>query len=126
MVTLPAGDYNDWTTALVDDEYNLAAAYNPVKWTLKKDGVAVTGCENVLLSNIQDYLTTTLSAEYDVEGGEFSTINGTYTLDWNWGFEVNDQADTTLGQIAAGVEAAPAGHVASESFEFSITVTQID
>lgn len=125
-VTLPAGSYLDYTTANTTDTYDPTTAYNPVVWTLKKDGVAVTGCENVGLNAIEAYLAGTLSAEYDVEAGAFSTINGTYELTWTWAFEGNDQADTVLGQIAGGVITAPDDYVANESFAFSITVTQID
>lgn len=125
-VTLPAGSYLDYTTADTADKYEPTTAYNPVVWTLKKDGVAVTDCENVGLDVIQTYLTGTLSKKYDVESGAFSTINGTYELTWNWAFEGNDKADTVLGQIAGGVITEPTGYVANESFQFSITVTQVD
>ncbi len=130
-VTLPAGSYLDYTTANTTDTYDPAAPYYPVVWTLEKDGVAVAGCQDVGLDEIQTYLTGTLSGEYDVESSAFSTINGTYELTWNWDFDdagagTNDKADTVLGQIAGGVIAAPTGHEAWESFEFSITVTQID
>lgn len=124
-VTLPAGLYPDYTTADVNDEYD-APLYQPVKWTLSKDGTNVNGCEAVGLDVIENYLTGTLSGEYDVEDGAFSTINGTYNLVWEWDFDENDKADTVLGQIAGGVIEAPEGHEAYESFEFSITVTQID
>lgn len=124
-VTLPAGDYPDYTTANTADMY-AAPVYQPVEWTLKKEGVAVSGCENVGLDVIQTYLTGTLSNDYQVEGGEFAAINGTYSLAWNWDFNGNDQADTVLGQIAAGKIPAPAGYVANESFALTITVTQID
>lgn len=124
-VTLPVGDYLDYTTANTADTYNPGSAYNPVVWTLKKDGVTVTGCDKVGLDKIETQLAS-MSKKYDVESGAFSTINGTYELIWEWAFEANDQADTVLGQIAGGVIAAPAGHVANESFQFSITVTQVD
>lgn len=125
-VTLPAGKYLDYTTAAPADEYD-APLYQPVKWTLTKNGVAVAGCTNVGLDVIQTYLTGTLSHRYDVESADnFSEINGTYNLVWNWDFNENDQADTVLGQIAGGVITAPEGHVANESFKFSITVTQLD
>ena len=125
-VTLPAGTYLDYTTADTADEYMPTAVYNPVVWTLSKDGTDVDGCVKVGLDVIDSYLTDTLSGKYDVETGAFAAINGTYTLVWEWDFDDNDQADTVLGQIAAGVIAAPDGHEANESFEFSITVEQVD
>ena len=124
-VTLPAGNYPDYTTA-ENDTYD-APLYQPVVWTLKKDSADVAGCVKVGLNEIENYLKNTLSNNYDVEAGAFSTINGTYELTWNWAFDVNDKADTVLGQIAGGVIDEPAtGYEADESFEFSITVTQID
>ena len=124
-VTLPAGNYPDYTTA-ADDTY-AATLYQPVVWTLKKDSADVAGCVNVGLNEIEKYLHDTLSGIYNVEAGAFSTINGTYELTWNWAFDANDKADTVLGQIAGGVIDKPAtGYEANESFEFSITVTQID
>lgn len=131
MVTLPAGDYKDWTDLNATAKYNLATDYKPVLWTLRKDGVDIAECKDVNLDAIETYLTGTLSGKYEVEGGTgvkaFADIVGDYELAWNWAFEQNNQADTTLGQIAAGVETpAPAGHEANESFNFVIRVEQVD
>ena len=122
MVTLPAGEHLNLTTADPDDTYTLNKAYNPVKWTLTKDGNVVTGCNNVVLSEIQSYLQT-ISDNYDAG----TTLTGTYSLNWNWAFDgQDDKADTTLGQIAGGVIQAPTGYVASESFKLAIKVEQIN
>ena len=122
MVTLPAGDYSDYTTSDSTDTYNLSAAYNPVKWTLTKDGSEVTGCKDVALSKIEDYLKT-ISVQYAAG----TALAGTYTLNWNWAYAgQNDKADTTLGHIAAGDETAPAGYSANESFKLSITIEQVN
>lgn len=138
MVTLPAGDYKDWTDVTDPNlEYNLAADYKPVLWTLTKNGTAVTGCENVNLDVINTYLEDTLSDKYEVESAEFANIVGAYALSWNWDFDaddnintvdVTDKYDTTLGQIAAGVEDATGltGYVANESFNFYMRVEQVD
>lgn len=144
MATLPSGDYNDYTVItdqnsdnVVDAsdiiKFNLAEDYKPVKWTLKKNSTVVTNAasvalENVNLNVINDYLTNELSGEYDVEGPDnFADIVGNYELSWTWVFDgVNDKADTFMGQVAAGVEAAPAGYVANESFAFTLEVTQVD
>ncbi len=139
MATLPTGSYKNYTEYVDTDsdgvkdgyaDFNLANDYKPVYWTLKKDGVAVVGCENVNLDVIDTYLENTLSGKYEVEADAatgFESINGDYELSWTWAFEgVNDAADTFMGQVAAGVEAAPAGYVANESFAFNLNVTQID
>ena len=124
-VTLPAGDYKDYTTATPDDVFT-ATKYQPVKWTLYKESTEVAGCDGVGLDKIEEYFNNTLSAEYDVEAGNFATINGTYKLVWEWDFNGHDQEDTALGQIAAGLITEPVGYEGDESFAFSITVEQID
>ncbi|MBQ8606177.1 MAG: hypothetical protein IJ408_05515 [Clostridia bacterium] len=124
MVTLPAGTgYKNWTTANPADTYDVAANYYPVVWTLKQDGTAkATGN----LEAIQTYLTDTLSGIYEVEADTFDTINGSWTLEWAWAYENGkDAEDTTLGQVAAGVDTV-AGTVLNETFDFAITVTQLD
>ena len=144
MATLPAGDYNDYTVItdqnadnIIDDSdivtFNLPDDYKPVLWTLKKDGTVVTNLSSVALENvnldvINDYLEDELSGQYNVEGTvTFADVIGDYELSWVWAYDgVNDQADTFMGQVAAGVEAAPAGYEANESFAFSLEVTQVD
>lgn len=134
MVTLPAGDYRDWTNLNNPDKYNVAANYYPVKWTLAKNGQAIPfdggNLNDVNLQTIENYLVS-ISKVYHVteDGNELSTINGSYTLSWKWDFNGNDafaKEDTTLGQIMAGVETAPTGYCEQETFFLNITVTQVD
>lgn len=128
MVTLPAGTYKDWTDLNSATGTYDTAQYQPVVWTLTKNSTPVATGN---LEAIETYLEG-LCGKYEVEGGEYANIVGTYMLTWNWDFDAsgagtNDKADTTLGQIAAGVEAAPAtGYVANESFAFYMNVTQVD
>ena len=149
MVTLPAGTYTDYTEMVeqsdgayqYSDEYTLSTDYKPVLWTLSYTPVggtkaAVSGCENVNLDAIEAYLSGTLSDQYEVdEDDSFKDINGKYELTWVWGFDAddtqiddNDRADTTLGQIAAGVVDATglADYVAIESFNLVLRVEQVD
>ncbi len=124
MVTLPAGTgYKNWTTANPTDTYDVAANYYPVVWTLKQ-GANVKATGN--LEAIQTYLTDTLSGIYEVEDDTFDTLSGSWTLDWTWAFENGkDAEDTSLGQVAAGVDTI-AGTVLNETFDFAITVEQLD
>ena len=108
--------------------------YNPVKWTLKKDGVAVTDAENVTLAVIADKITNdhTISKEYEPNEVLTST---TYELSWAWAFEGTgnvadltiDQVDTILGQMAnGGTGYTPAGYeidVANSSTELAFDLT---
>ena len=133
MVTLPAGTYTDWTTADTADTYTTTADWNPVVWTLTKAGEAAPLATGNL-EDIETYLTGTLSGKYEVEAAadaanNFAAVVGTYTLTWDWAFDdatdaQKDQKDTTLGQIAAGVDTATAN--LNETFNFNIKVTQID
>jgi len=74
-------------------------AYNPIKWTLKDDGTAVTGVENVDLDTLVTKLGTYTS---DIPAGtEYN--NKTYTISWVWDIDSgNDDADTVLGWFSAG------------------------
>lgn len=144
MVTLPAGTYTDYTVnkgsegIAVYDDYNLADPYKPVKWTLTKTvgGTTTTLVDAQNLDAINDYLVNTLSGKYEVENTDsFKAINGDYAITWNWAFDAdttqiddNDRADTTLGQIAAGVVDATGltDYVAKETFAFSMTVEQVN
>lgn len=109
--------------------------YNPVKWTLKKNGVEVPGAVNVTLAVIADKITNdhTISKEY--APNEVLTET-TYEISWAWVFEdatgnVADlsinQADTILGQMAAGLTGyTPAGYeidAANSSTELAFTLT---
>ena len=128
-VTLPAGTYANVTTADTTDVYTLDQNYCPVQWTLSKDGTEVVSAMG--LEKIEEYLGS-ISKKYEVENGDFADIVGTYELSWTWAFEVNDAADTTLGNIAAGVDSAEAevegndNYVANESFAFTMEVVQVD
>ena len=124
MVTLPAGTgYLNWTTAAPADTYDVAANYYPVVWSLKQDGVEKASGN---LAAIQTYLTGTLSGIYEVEDDTFDALNGSWTLDWTWAFENGkDAEDTSLGQVAAGKDTI-AGTVLNETFDFAITVEQLD
>lgn len=115
--------------------------YNPVKWTLKKNGTTVA--ENVTFAVIADKVThdTDVSVSGDYEANE-ELATTTYELSWAWAFEDAtgsvldlsiDQVDTILGQMAAGVTGyTPAGYeidAANSStelaFDLTIQVTQL-
>lgn len=130
MVTLPASTYRDWTDADPEAKYELGEAYYPVVWTLTQKTDAESEAQVMATGNlaaIETYLDETLSGEYDVESTDFDALNGTWTLSWAWAFDENnrDAEDTTLGQMAAGVE-DEGNAVLNETFNFSIKVEQLD
>ena len=132
-VVLPAGTYTDYTELGEDGQYSktftLDEDYKPVtiKMTIKLGGRTIplqghlTDIENQLnaLGNGSG-LEATLQANTEIPAGS------TVSLSWEWPFELNDKADTFLGNVAAGVCEAPAGCVTEIAYNFTASATQID
>ena len=110
--------------------------YNPVKWTLKKNGTTVA--ENVTFAVIADKVThdkeVSVSKDYEANTVLADT---TYEISWAWAFEDAtgsvldlsiDQVDTILGLMAAGKTGyTPAGYVidatnSSTELAFNLTI----
>ncbi len=139
-VILPAGDYPDQTTNVADKTFNLAKEYRPSRFTLAKDGAAVTGADKVTLPELMTVLNG-LTENYAPNTNLANAI-GSYTLTWEWVFEnaidgdtdyaIVDAADTYLGNLMNSKLAnpteftAPAGVSLDVAFKMSISVTQID
>lgn len=101
-------------TDLVLTHTETGKTYSPVQWTLKKGDAVVNSLENTTLAAVVDYLNgdadTGLTEE--VEAGATGALAGAYTLSWTWAFDNTaatdisglngNQADTIMGQIAAG------------------------
>ena len=122
-IFLKEGTYPDMTTSADDDNFELAADYYPIKYTLTKhDGSTVTG-------NL-DEITDELNANATYHAGEDLTDSlGNFTLTWDWAFEQGyDEADTLLGELAvgevAGVDAS--NYNLNANIELIVTVTQVD
>ena len=105
----------------VGDTSVLAADYNPVKFTLKKDGVVVTGAEKITLAELE----TKLEALSGAKQANDTTFAATYTITWEWAFSGNDYADTYLGNVAAGT-VTDANTKTNIEFEITVSATQID
>lgn len=82
--------------------------YTPVKWTLKKEGVAADLVSEGSLADIADYFDKN-AKNLTVKPGENAAINGKYTIEWAWAFETgkdadqkaeNNHLDTLLGMVA--------------------------
>lgn len=84
--------------------------YTPVKWTLKKEGVAADLVKGSL-ADIAKYFKDN-ATNLTVKPGENAAINGKYTISWVWEFEnktegatseqkeETDSLDTLLGMVA--------------------------
>ena len=129
--------YKDWTQE--EGTYDLANDYYPVVYTLKfvADTTNGTGADATLATGNLDAIITkinTLNGDYAVASADWTNILGTYTITWAWDFDAagagtNDKADTTLGNLAAGLAdstVATADYNLDIHFEIDITATQID
>lgn len=101
------------------DECVLGADYYPVAWTasVSVDGnyyqqipafETLEAALNALVDGINNYDGTTGTA------GSFdpnTNVNLVYTLGWSWGFEVNNAADTILGNLMAAAQGTFSGTV---------------
>lgn len=110
--------------------------YNPVKWTLKKNGTTVA--ENVTLIEIADKLNhEPVSVGGTYEAGAI-VPETTYELSWAWAFEGTetftgitvDELDTILGQRANNATFAYAGWTINEAvtnieFVLDVKVAQV-
>ena len=135
-VFLKAGTYEDLTTGNPDDQYVLAQDYYPVKYTLwdldkATDNKIVDGGT---LAQLSTALTNLSNTKIDANTNLTDTY-GNYEITWTWDFEVNDKADTILGDLAAGTPVAGLNGVElvdgtdynlNTGLKISITVTQIN
>ena len=110
------------------------------------DGFSFTDAETImdtqrymdaLMPILEGMVSGASNAQYsiDVDAGEITVsmdfepgceMDYTFTLSWAWAFEGNDQADTFLGNVAAGVETLPEGASIEIAATVEATATQID
>ncbi len=134
-VFLKAGTYQDPTTA-ADATFTLDNDYYPVVFTLTqtKDENGVSN-KNIITGT----LATIQAALNDYNGGENgngkdyapnTNLTSEYTLSWAWNFEGgNDQADTYLGNLMAGINPdnlQESAYCLNVAYTLSVTVTQIN
>lgn len=102
----------------------LSSDYYPIKFKLEKSGKTTAIAENKTLAEMVDVLNG-LDEDYAVN----SDLAATYTLSWEWAFDgANDDADTLLGDIIAGVTTGVTADTYNTEvkFKLTITATQID
>jgi len=125
-VFLKAGTYPDMTTDDPGDTFTLNADYHPIKYTLSK------GSDKILNGGTMKDLKSALATAVNSNIGsnmELADTLGEYSITWEWAFEQGqDQADTLLGDLAAGtvngIDAA--NYNLNTNIEFTVSVTQID
>lgn len=145
-VYLGDGTYNDMTTGTIaGDEFTLGDDYYPIVYTLTQTKTGGTEVTTGTLAQIVAKLNTISTATYTANTN-LADVVGTLTLTWKWAYQgeqtlnsVNftatqvDQADTYLGDLAAGTASTkqadgvtPVDYNLSTMFNFTITVTQVD
>lgn len=134
-VKLVAGTYGDPTTSdNTTDTFTLANDYYPVVYTVKYDGTTlVTG-------TLADLVTAGSIAIGDFDPNtDLATVSADISVEWAWAFDgaqtLNgssftaaqvDQADTYLGNAAAGGTFPTTGATLTTAYTATVSVTQID
>lgn len=91
-------------TSLIGIDYTEGEDYYPIKWTLKKNGVAVVGADNV------DF--ATLASAVANQSSKIAigwSLSDTYTIEWVWALDGNDDAKDTLIGMQAHYESLEDG-----------------
>lgn len=142
-IFLKAGTYTDVTGA--GDKFTLSSNYNPIVWTLTKNGSVVNDCQDVSLTAINSYFSTQATngaLSFNPNKNLASTTDGmgAYKLTWKWAFgdSTNNKADTVLGDLAAKTPEVKGGTNLDQTLEdgtdynldikvkITITVAQVD
>lgn len=122
-IFLKEGTYPNMTTSADDDNFELAADYYPIIYTLTQEGkTPVKGN----LQAIKNALNTNQNYE---AGANLADSLGNFTLTWEWAFEQEkDEADTLLGDLAAGTATGvdTDAYNLNANIELTVTVTQVD
>ncbi len=118
----PVGTWKD--ICLPASVSNAAEDYNPVKFSLTKDGTEVPNAKDISLDAMKSVLDG-LDAYYEPNS---DSLAATYVLSWVWEFgdgpnDPNDVYDTFLGNAAIN---AVDNVITEISFSFAIRVDQVD
>lgn len=124
-------EYDDYTTAVAGDKFELTSDYYPVVFTLRQTtaaGAAIPTDDQVLITGRLDEIEDFLDAFNADENRSYcppnTNLEATFELTWAWAFNVNDQADTYLANQAAG--SSGADYNTQVAFGLTIRVEQVD
>ena len=103
-ITLPAGEYRDWTSPDPEDTFTLEEDYKPIvlKLTFTKAS-GNTSHSFVVEGGVEDIITklNSFTGGDDDLIADFapnSDVNATFKLTWVWPFEVNDEVEDLAGE----------------------------
>lgn len=121
--------YDDFTTAVAGDKFDLTEDYYPVVFTLKQTSAAGVPMDTVIATGNLATIKAALDGFNADENRSYcppnTNLEATFTLTWVWAFNSgNDQADTYLANQTAG--SSGADYNTNISFDIAITVVQVD
>ena len=120
--------YDDYTTAVDGDKFDLASDYYPVVFTLRQTKNAGGATDVTIATGNLEAIKAALDAFNADENRSYcppnTNLEAEFELTWAWTFSVNDQADTYLANQAAG--SSSADYNTNVGFEIEITVEQVD
>lgn len=91
-------------TSLIGIDYTEGEDYYPIKWTLKKNGVAVDGASNASFADLASEVANQ-SSKIAIGG----SLSDTYTIEWVWALDDNNDAKDTLIGMQAHYESLEDG-----------------
>lgn len=148
-IFLKAGTYPDMTIGNEEgdddiDSFTIDDPYYPVMFKLTQtkknpdtgaiETIELTQDNKRKLSDVKDALEALTTTSIDANTNLADTV-GTLNLTWEWAYNGNDQADTLLGDLAAGTTLVPAtvltegmenDYNLEEKIKIAVTVTQVD
>ena len=103
-ISIADTEFSDVVLKYTEGTDTTVKTYNPLKWTLKKDGEE-TDIVKGTLEDVKKELAKLYKTEAgkDVATAVNTEVNDKYILSWAWDFstnDVNDSLDTLLGMIA--------------------------
>lgn len=116
--------YDDYTTAVDGDKFDLASDYYPVVFTLRQTKDADGDTDVQIAKGNLEAIKTALDAYSGAYYAPNTNLKAEFELTWAWTFNGNDQADTYLANQAAG--SSSADYNTNVGFQIEITVVQVD
>ena len=117
----------DTTYYALHDKVVLADKYNPIQWSVANNGADSVTIAAGDLNAVTNALVAAMNGK---TGDAKDTLEATYTLTWEWPWEVNNGADTILGNlqaVAAGdtirvVKLDGVNYVAVEASDYNLDI----
>ena len=117
--------YDDYTTAVDGDTFDLASDYYPVVFTLRQTKDADGDTDVQIAQGNLEAIKTALDAYSGAYYAPNTDLEAEFKLTWAWSFTGNDKADTYLANLPVGSD-TPGVYNTKVGFEIEIRVEQVD